>query len=117
MCMATRRVTVLLSEHEYTQVRTSANGIPLSRWFRTLALAGKEAHASPLPDVQSKPAIRADERRESMPSRSVIARLAVQIPGLKPASELPSKRTCKHGKAKGFNCWQCGGLAQVESAS
>ena len=24
--------------------------------------------------------------------------------------------TCKHGVEKGWNCWQCGGLAQVKEA-
>jgi hypothetical protein len=22
-------------------------------------------------------------------------------------------KTCKHGEKKGYNCWQCGGIAQV----
>jgi hypothetical protein len=25
------------------------------------------------------------------------------------------KKTCKHGKEKGYHCWQCGGVAQVEA--
>lgn len=32
-------------------------------------------------------------------------------------AEMPTdpkpKKTCKHGTSKGYNCWQCGGLAQV----
>jgi len=30
--------------------------------------------------------------------------------------EAPEKvgKICKHGTAKGYNCWQCGGLAVVE---
>lgn len=35
-----------------------------------------------------------------------------------PSAEMPTSpkptKTCKHGKPKGHNCWQCGGLAVIE---
>lgn len=70
--------------------------------------------------------------RESMPERSATARLKRAIPGLKTASELPvlgesrseakrigaqTGKKCKHGIAKGYHCWQCGGIARIESVS
>jgi hypothetical protein len=31
-----------------------------------------------------------------------------------PRQEKPAKgKTCRHGTEKGYNCWQCGGLAQI----
>ena len=39
-----RRVTVILTADEYTQVRTKAGLVPLSAWFRSLALNGSTAH-------------------------------------------------------------------------
>lgn len=40
--MANRRITVLLSEEEYTQVRISAGLVPMSRWIKNVALNGAE---------------------------------------------------------------------------
>ena len=115
--MAVRRITVLLSEEEYTQVRSNAGLVPLSRWFKSLALGVKESRAktNPIPDVQSQPAIRADVGRKPLPA-STVAALREQIPELKTANELPAKRarTCAHGTAQGYACWQCGGKAQIE---
>ena len=37
-----KRVTVILSEKEYREVRTSAGLVPLSRWFKNLAIGGAE---------------------------------------------------------------------------
>jgi hypothetical protein len=31
----------------------------------------------------------------------------------KPVKQLKSVKTCEHGKAQGYHCWQCGGLAKV----
>lgn len=89
--MAVRRITVLLSEEEYTQVRSNAGLVPLSRWFKSLALGVKESRAktNPIPDVQSQPAIRADARRESVPTR-----LAAAIPGLTTAAKLSARCVC-----------------------
>lgn len=30
------------------------------------------------------------------------------------AVQVKSGKTCKHGERKGYNCWQCGGLAVIE---
>ena len=44
--MGLRRIAVLLSEQEYTQVRNMAGMVPLSRWFKNLALgSGVMPHA------------------------------------------------------------------------
>jgi hypothetical protein len=129
--MALRRVTVLMSEEEYAQVRRNANHVPLSTWFRNLALGERKPReeANRISDVPRNAAIRADVGRESVPagptakpaipearSRSVAARLKAQIPELKTANELPAPRgkVCAHGTAQGYACWQCGGKAQIE---
>lgn len=114
-----------VSETLYRKLKSEAilRGLTLREYV--ILQLGEETHAeaSRIPDVQPEPAIRADARRESVPSVpttpswSVAKRLQTQIPGLKPASELPSKRTCAHGMSKGYHCWQCRGIAKVESAS
>lgn len=129
-----KRVTVLLSEEEYAQVRISANKVPLSRYFKNLALGVKQANGETnrIPDMQSNSAIRAPIGRDTVPARIVAAldeqtsevptasktrgkraidRLPVLGEKLKPSA---SVKTCAHGIAKGFNCWQCKGLAKIE---
>jgi hypothetical protein len=109
-----KRVTVLLTEEEYAQVRISAQNVPLSRWFKSLALNAKETNAEVdrIPDVPRNPAIRADRGREST-ATSALDRLPVL--GERQAPAKRATKTCVHGIAKGFNCWQCGGLAIVQS--
>jgi hypothetical protein len=41
MCDMAKRVTVILSDDEYAEVRTKAGEVPLSRWFRNLAIYPK----------------------------------------------------------------------------
>lgn len=38
------------------------------------------------------------------------------IPAVDVKTEIskPKVKGCAHGAAKGFNCWQCGGIAKVE---
>lgn len=48
--------------------------------------------------VAGKPANPADHSSAEMPTA--------------PISKI--SKTCKHGTAKGWNCWQCGGIANVE---
>lgn len=114
MRMNARRVTVLLSEEEYTQVRRNANLVPLSRYFKSLALGVKQANvaANPIPDVQSKPAIRADAGREFMPTRPTAARLAATISGVTTGNklircmcgDLQSEHREGKGRCFGKNC-------------
>lgn len=135
------RIAVYFTPFELSAIKKQAGDVPLSKWCKKKMLESmvvpsstKMPSSTNVPkdtrdtvnrtsDVQPDLAIREDVGRESlpsvpaMPSRSVAKRLQSQIPGLKPASELPAKRTCKHGEAKGNNCWQCGGLAHVESTS
>lgn len=65
-------------------------------------------------DVQSNADVPTDAGRESVPS-GIAASVRDTLPVLetKPKSKAIAK-TCKHGTAKGFNCWQCGGIAQIE---
>ena len=115
-----KQVTVYLSAEEYAAIEALASG-NVSKYARKALLAGiqeRRREPSAIPDVQPEPAIRTDGRRKSVPNR-IVASLREQIPELKTANELPAKRTrvCAHGIDKGFHCWKCGGLAQVESAS
>src|SRR5216683_253228 len=59
------RVTVLLSNEEYAEVRMRAGLVPLSRWFKNLALGegmirGKEAVAF----EEFRIPVKADEKRK-----------------------------------------------------
>ncbi len=118
-----KQVTVYLSAEEYAAIEALASG-NVSKYARKALLAGiqeRPREPSAIPDVQPELAIRTDGRRKSVPNR-IVASLREQIPELKTANELPAKsahtvKRCAHGEAKGYHCWKCGGLAQVESAS
>jgi hypothetical protein len=113
--MPNHRVTVLLSDEEYTQVRSMAGLVPLSAWFRGLALnvgqvrtenrpvternEGKQIREAAV-DRKSRPA---DEKGSIAPSR---------LGGNPPPETKPRK--CYHGVTEGFECYVCGGLAKVK---
>lgn len=127
-----KRITVYLSAEEYAAIETRANG-SVSSYARKVLLANGKDEASPIPDVPQDAAIRAPERRKPMPA--TVAALRAEIPELTVASELDrlpilgesrsqAKRIgaqqgkkCAHGVGKGYHCWQCRGLAIIESAS
>lgn len=97
--MKTHRVVVLLSEEELAEVKNQAGNVPLSVWFRSLALPvalhSMEYHQSdPMPEFKNL-------QRSSKP-------LARELP------EVVKGKTCAHGTKRGWNCWMCGGVAKVE---
>lgn len=96
------RVSVLLNEAEYAEVKRKAGLVPLSAWFRNLANLGGEVRVENSAD---KPA----ERTNTGGANPVRGSSRKVDSG----AERKSGRTCKHGTPKGDNCWQCGGLAQV----
>jgi hypothetical protein len=62
-----KRVTVILSDDEYTQVRTKAGAVPLSRWFRDLALT---EYIELKAEFTDRASITAPELAEQLPSPS-----------------------------------------------
>lgn len=88
-----KRVSVLLSEQEYTQVRSKAGLVPLSRWFKSLAL-GKEEVAA----IEGKQA--EDHRAEDMPKDEPIPMVQRGARAVKRVSA--SREPCKHGAYPGL---------------
>jgi hypothetical protein len=87
--------------------RASAAKLSLSDWIRFRCAENKA-----ISDVLPATDVRTDARRESS-AASVLERLPAVGQRTKPAKS--TARTCAHGTAKGYNCWQCGGLANVQS--
>jgi hypothetical protein len=86
---STYKVAVILTGEELAEVKRRAGLVPLSAWFRSLALSGGNLEvpkvnnlARDMPDAPSRPA---------------------------PQREL----TCPHGKARDYHCGLCGGKAKV----
>lgn len=111
--MAHKRITVLLSEEEYAQVRNSAGLVPLSRWFKNLALGAKtrEPFASPA----SVKAVEQTAKRlfDSVYEESPHDHQPPELPGAKgvPGPKRGTSRServsaslepCKHGAYPGF---------------
>lgn len=61
--------------------------------------------------VRRGPAVRVGQRRAV--SRLPAAGGAETASECVPVEEHPKVASCQHGRPKGFNCWQCGGLAKV----
>ena len=123
-----RRITVLLTAQEYEQVCTKAGLVPLSRWFRSLALNGAEppmaVNTSLQGDSKSESAEKvAESTRSALPglgsdAPELHSDAVVEIPPAPIESKLVTKRvgkgkTCEHGTKTGFRCWQCGGIAKI----
>lgn len=114
--------------------RADAAGLTVSDWIREKCRLG-EANAIPdLPkDRDVHPPAKRGVDHVKNAEKPAITALREQIPELTVAAELPSgsvldrlpvvgeqhvakpgAKTCKHGTQKGYRCWQCGGLANVE---
>lgn len=118
---ARKRITVYLSAEEYAAIEARANG-SVSSYARKVLLGDEKHEANRVPDVQPSPAIRETSRRESVSDRdtsesaskkSVMDRLPVV--GQPVPAPKANARTCKHGTAQGYRCWQCGGKADVNA--
>ncbi len=126
------RVTVILSEEEYTQAKRKAGLIPLSAWFRSRIwdeenpapdgrmrserARGREKRNNPsLGKVGVKDG-RGEKNREDgvREVKDVVSseRGVNKVGGDKPIAK--AGKTCAHGMGKGEHCWQCMGLAKVE---
>ena len=117
---ARKRITVYLSAEEYAAIEARANG-SVSSYARKVLLGDEKHEANRVPDVQPSPAIRETSRRESVSDRdtsesaskkSVMDRLPSV--GERHVARKGAK-TCAHGTAQGYHCWQCGGKANVQS--
>jgi hypothetical protein len=84
------RVTVILTDEEYTQVKREAGLIPLSAWFRSKTIGAGEDKA-----------VRRDEPVHLARGRSVAADLPSE------SSEAFTSGACPHHKRKGELCYKC----------
>lgn len=110
------RTTVILTDAEYAEVKRRAGLVPLSRWFKELAL-GEFKDNTGVP--RNKP-VRVAGRGVAAPERpaNVAAgpydeegALPVSLP-VEPTQPI-KRRECDHGIMAGYHCWRCGGKAQV----
>lgn len=83
-----RVIHIRLSEREYAEIVSRAAGQKLSKYVRGLLLV--------MPTVELDP--------------HTVAKIGLPA---KPAAKPKRGPTCKHGTARGWNCWQCGGVAVV----
>ena len=86
------------------QKRASGEGKSLSEWMRERCNQDRE-------DMPRLPEVRVGRR--SVVSRLPVAGGAEAAAECVPVEEHPKVASCKHGRPRGFNCWQCGGLAKV----
>jgi hypothetical protein len=94
LCEDRRQVTFSLSEADYKWVELQAHG-NVSKWCRERILSERnQDHRSN--DVPRSPEVPVVQRSVGAPER-----------------HSASGKTCEHGTAKGYRCWQCGGLAKV----
>jgi hypothetical protein len=106
------RVTVIFTDEEYGKVKERAGLIPLSRWIKSRVIeesSGKEEGGASdrVPDVRGDVEVRAPRRRK--PSAD---ELDLPVVGEGPKRDVEGPK-CKHGVAKGWRCWQCGGKAII----
>ena len=102
-----KRVTVLLEDDEYAQVRKSAGLIPLSRWFKSLALQSlilgvvpkreSRAEDNPAQDLPRVGSVPAPERRAGV-AKSISASRATR-------GKEREIKLCRHNLAE---CTICG---------
>jgi hypothetical protein len=106
-----KRIAVYLNTEEYAAIEALAGG-NVSNYARKVLLAGIQNGANATQDVPRSGDLRPDARRDHVsPSASVLDRLPVV--GERRAPAKSGAKACVHGVAKGYNCWQCGGLANV----
>lgn len=86
-----RRIVIYVGEADYKWIELQAGG-NVSGWVREKILSGGESLKLELP-VPDEVTVSDYRERKPMSSKT---------------------KTCKHGTAKGWNCWQCGGIANVE---
>lgn len=77
-------------------------GMSLSAWMRERCNGGADKNVSGNRDVRV--ARRRADKAAGIPRvvEEVVERVAKKV------------KTCVHGKERGWNCWQCGGVARVE---
>jgi hypothetical protein len=104
-------VRVYFDAAQYARIEARAHG-NVSAYLRDLALREGERETEAIPDVQSAVDVRSPARRDVV---STAASPLDRLPavGERRAVAKSAARTCAHGVAKGYNCWQCGGLANV----
>lgn len=110
-------VRVYFDAAQYARIEASAHG-NVSAYLRGLALREGERETEAIPDVQSAVDVRSPARRESMPTAATpLDRLPAVGESRSQAKRIGAMqgKKCAHGVAKGYNCWQCGGLANVQS--
>jgi hypothetical protein len=97
-----KQVTFSVSEAEYKWIELQASG-NISQWCHEQVLADYDGAEPRRADVS--------HQREANSGR-----VEVPISAEMPTAPNPSKKqgsVCKHGTAKGYNCWQCGSVAKV----
>lgn len=97
-----KAVTIYLDEADYKWVELQSGG-NVSGWCRERILA--VAVIPPYTDFGGTEAFYGSKEKD------IVVPLAVK-PAKKLVVEEPTqKKVCRHGKEKGYHCWQCGGLA------
>jgi hypothetical protein len=111
--MREKTFNIRVYEEELDQWRAEAAKVamPLSQWIRERCNNGNY----PTEVLRGTRAVRVGRRRaiaEPMVAGGAIhGKDSRNITG-KTGKVIP---TCKHGIEKGYNCWQCGGMAVIES--
>lgn len=92
----TNVIHVRLSDTELDELRRAAGDVPIGRYVRrrlfdTLPAAKRENH---------KPLA---QKLQSGEAKEVVKELR------------KNGKSCAHGTAKGYHCWQCGGVASCDA--
>lgn len=87
------------ADREQWQRKAQEAGIGLSKWIR------EQCNEAQNRSHNADAVVSSSRARTSTRHRDERRGVAEEVPGGK------SSKTCAHGTAKGYRCWQCGGIA------
>lgn len=108
------RVVVYLENEAVDRMVAKAReeGKTLVEWARETLVEGLEDN-SDLPRSRGVRMARRGPGAVESPKLPCGGSVGVESGLREPKAPAPGGRTCKHGIAKGYRCWQCGGMAVI----
>ena len=104
--MAQPRIVVYISAQEKEWIELQAGDVPLTRWCHRLLFENMKIEVGNAGRDQGVGGAKGLPRGEGVVASGGRKSDAVRVPR-------GAGAVCEHGKAKGYNCGLCGGLAKV----
>jgi hypothetical protein len=111
-----KAVTIYVSEADWKWIRLQSGELSVSEWCGEVLLSkvrGQQGTEAILAEYEKNHPEHAEIDRAAL---SMTKGVAEQLHAIIKEAVKPVKKvkTCAHGKEKGYHCWQCRGLANVE---